>query len=110
MIEIETRTPPTQFEHGLQHGTPGTLTLDVRALEADLRSAVRGEARFGDGDRALYAADASNYRQVPIGVVLPLDAEDSVAAVAVCRRHGAPILARGGGTAIPGQSVNVAVM
>jgi FAD/FMN-containing dehydrogenase/Fe-S oxidoreductase len=71
---------------------------------------VAGEVRFDAGARAAYSADASNYRQVPIGVVLPRSMEDIVAAMAVCRTHGVPILARGGGTAQNGQSVNVAVV
>jgi FAD/FMN-containing dehydrogenase/Fe-S oxidoreductase len=80
------------------------------ALEAALRSALAGEVRFDAGARAAYASDASNYRQVPIGVVLPRSAEDIVAAVAACRAHDAPILARGGGTSLCGQTVNVAVV
>src|SRR5206468_6002150 len=59
------------------------------ALEADLRAAVEGEVRFDAGSRALYATDGSNYRQVPLGVVLPRDADDVVATVRVCRGHGA---------------------
>lgn len=55
------------------------------ALEAALRGAVSGEVRFDSGARAAYAADASNYRQVPIGVVLPRSAEDIIAAVAAAR-------------------------
>ena len=66
--------------------------------------------RFDDGARAAYSADASNYRQVPIGVVLPRSVDDIVAALAACREHGAPILARGGGTAQCGQGVNVGVV
>lgn len=84
--------------------------LDVAALEEDLRQCVRGEVRFDAGSRALYAADASNYRQVPIGVVIPRSSEDVVAAVAACRRHGAPVLSRGGGTGLCGQTCNVAVV
>lgn len=80
------------------------------ALEAALRAALQGEVRFDAGARAAYASDASNYRQVPIGVVLPRTAEDIVAAVAACREHDAPILARGGGTSLCGQAVNVAVV
>jgi FAD/FMN-containing dehydrogenase/Fe-S oxidoreductase len=83
---------------------------DPRALETDLRRAVRGEVRFDAGSRALYATDASNYRQVPIGVVVPRDVEDVEAAVAVCRKHGAPLLSRGGGTSLAGQCCNVAVV
>src|SRR5439155_17092150 len=78
--------------------------------EADLKQAVRGEIHFDRGARATYATDASNYRQVPIGVVFPRDADDVVAAVAVCREHGAPVLARGGGTSLAGQCCNVAVV
>ena len=89
---------------------PAPWTGDASALEADLRRAVRGEVRFDAGSRALYATDASNYRQVPIGAVLPRDAEDVEAAVAVCRRHGAPLLGRGGGTSLAGQCCNVAVV
>jgi FAD/FMN-containing dehydrogenase/Fe-S oxidoreductase len=84
--------------------------VDVDALAAALRRAVSGEVRFDAGSLAVYAHDASNYRQVPIGVVLPKTVDDIVAAVAVCREHGAPILPRGGGTAQNGQTVNVAVV
>jgi FAD/FMN-containing dehydrogenase len=80
------------------------------ALASELRVVVRGEVRFDAGTRALYATDASNYRQVPIGVVIPRDLDDVVEAVAVCRRHGAPILGRGGGTSLAGQCCNVAVV
>src|SRR5438128_804839 len=62
------------------------------------------------GSRALYATDASNYRQVPIGVVMPRDVDDVVATIALARKHGAPILARGGGTSLAGQCCNVAVV
>src|SRR5581483_9465945 len=80
------------------------------ALERDLRAAVKGEVRFDDGSRALYATDSSNYRQVPIGVVVPQDVEDAVRAIEVGRRHGAPLLSRGGGTSLAGQCCNVAVV
>ncbi|MBO0867789.1 MAG: FAD-binding oxidoreductase [Micromonosporaceae bacterium] len=85
-------------------------TVDTSALERQLRATVRGEVRFDTGSRALYATDASNYRQVPVGVVVPRDIEDVVAAVAACRRYGAPVLARGGGTSLAGQCCNVAVV
>jgi FAD/FMN-containing dehydrogenase/Fe-S oxidoreductase len=81
-----------------------------RELEEKLRGAIRGEVRFDPGARALYAVDASNYRQVPIGLVIPRDAADVEAAVAACRAFGAPILARGGGTSLSGQCCNVAVV
>jgi FAD/FMN-containing dehydrogenase/Fe-S oxidoreductase len=84
--------------------------VDARSLEARLRAAVRGEVRFDDGSRALYATDGSNYRQVPIGVVVPRSAEDVEATVALCREFGAPILGRGGGTSLTGGCCNVAVV
>ncbi len=74
-----------------------------------MKSRIEGEVRFDPGARALYAADASNYRQVPIGVVMPRSAEDIVQTIALCREHGAPILSRGGGTSLAGQCCNVAV-
>jgi len=80
------------------------------ALAAELATSLRGEVRFDAGSRALYATDGSNYRQVPIGVVLPRDASDVAATLAACRRHGAPVLARGGGTSLAGQCCNVAVV
>jgi len=83
---------------------------DSRRLEALLNDIVRGEVRFDDGSRALYATDASNYRQVPIGLVVPRDSADVEATVAACRAVSAPILARGGGTSLSGQCCNVAVV
>ena len=84
--------------------------LDASALEAALRRHLRGEVRFDSGSRALYATDGSNYRQVPIGVVIPRDKEDVLATVALCRDHRAPLLARGGGTSLAGQCCNAAVV
>ena len=86
------------------------VEVDRNALQAELRKTVRGEVRFGDGDRALYSTDSSNYRQVPIGVVVPRDRADVIAAVAACRKFGAPITCRGGGTSLAGQCCNVAVI
>ena len=81
-----------------------------KELEAELRARVRGEVRFDESSRALYSTDASNYRQVPIGLVTPRDAADVAIAVAVCREFGAPVLSRGGGTSLAGQCCNVAVV
>src|SRR5437773_12089212 len=86
------------------------VDIDVDALEAELRKNVRGEVRFSDGDRALYSTDSSNYRQVPIGVVIPRDRSDVITTVATCRKLGAPITCRGGGTSLAGQCCNVAVI
>ncbi|MGE3268594.1 MAG: FAD-binding and (Fe-S)-binding domain-containing protein, partial [Chloroflexota bacterium] len=80
------------------------------ALADELRASLEGEVRFDEGGRALYATDASNYRQVPIGVVIPRTTEDIVKTVAACRRYDAPVLPRGGGTSLAGQCCNVAVV
>ena len=86
-----------------------------RELESLLKQSLRGPnpselVRFDAGSRALYAADASNYRQLPIGVVYPRDAADVEAALAACRQVGAAVLPRGAGTSLSGQCVNVAVV
>lgn len=79
-------------------------------LERALQSAIEGEVRFSDGDKAIYAFDASVYRQVPIGVVIPKHADDVEAALTVCRRFDVPVLGRGGGTSLAGQGCNAAVV
>jgi FAD/FMN-containing dehydrogenase/Fe-S oxidoreductase len=87
-----------------------SAVVDASGLASALRRAVRGEVRFDNGSRALYATDGSNYRQVPIGVVIPRHVDDVVATVSLAREYGAPILCRGGGTSLAGQCCNVAVL
>src|SRR6266852_8440983 len=87
-----------------------STNIDAQALASELGSKIRGEVRFDDGSRSLYATDGSNYRQVPIGVVIPMDIEDVIQTVTTCRHFGAPILMRGGGTSLAGQCCNVAVV
>ncbi len=89
---------------------PKSSVTDASELAEALRARVRGEVRFDNGSRALYATDGSNYRQLPIGVVLPRDVDDVLAAIAACREFGAPLLCRGGGTSLAGQCCNVAVV
>ncbi|MGA5186234.1 FAD-binding and (Fe-S)-binding domain-containing protein [Streptomyces griseoincarnatus] len=84
--------------------------VDGPALEAELRARVAGEVRFDAGTRAAYSTDASNYRQVPIGVVVPRTVEAAQEAVAVCQEQGAPLLSRGGGTSLAGECCNTAVV
>ncbi|MCF2535416.1 FAD-binding oxidoreductase [Streptomyces sp. FB2] len=79
-------------------------------LERELRAAVRGEVGFDVMSRALTTMDASNYRRVPLGVVAPMDADDIAAALAVCREHRVPVVARGGGTSIAGQATGTGVV
>jgi FAD/FMN-containing dehydrogenase/Fe-S oxidoreductase len=79
-------------------------------LERQLRAAIRGEVRFDLASKALYATDASNYRHIPIGVVIPRDEADVIATVDLCKRFNAPILSRGAGTSLAGQGCNAAVI
>jgi FAD/FMN-containing dehydrogenase/Fe-S oxidoreductase len=92
------------------HGKPVDSFAPAAELEKELRRTVNGEVRFDRGSRALYAVDASNYRQVPIGLVVPRDDNDVIATVAACRKYGAPVLPRGAGTSLAGQCCNVAVV
>src|SRR3954454_6879277 len=99
--------------HEIGHGTlapEGVERIDRRALKRALRDAVKGEVRFDLGTRAIYSHDSSNYRQPPLGVVIPRDADDVVAAVAACHEHNAPVLPRGCATSLSGETTNVAVV
>ncbi|WP_407287615.1 FAD-binding and (Fe-S)-binding domain-containing protein [Streptomyces sp. BP-8] len=83
---------------------------EQRDLVKELAAAVRGEVSSTAADRALMTMDASNYRRVPRAVVAPRDADDVAAALRVCREHGVPVVARGGGTSIAGQATGVGVV
>src|SRR5690625_354020 len=67
---------PTSTRTTTELRTPAPEAVDAKALAAALERKVRGEVRFDAGSRALYSTDGSNYRQVPIGVVIPHDADD----------------------------------
>src|SRR5712671_4011728 len=92
------------------HAKPVDSFSQAAELENELKRVVKGEVRFDRGSRALYASDGSNYRQIPIGLVVPRDDEDVIATVAACRKYGAPVLPRGAGTSLAGQCCNVAVV
>ncbi|MCW5765938.1 MAG: FAD-binding protein [Phycisphaeraceae bacterium] len=95
--------PPTPLD------APATA-VDPAAIADRLRRRIRGQVRFGRHDRMLYATDASMYQVEPVGVVVPQDEADAVAAVIECADLGAPILPRGGGTSLAGQCTNHAVV
>ncbi len=82
----------------------------VSELTSTLEQRIQGEVRFDHASRGAYSTDGSNYRQIPIGVVMPKSVDDAIAAIAVCRQFGAPITSRGGGTSLAGQCCNVAVV
>ncbi len=79
-------------------------------LAQELAAVVRGAVRFDTASRAMWSADSSNYRHVPLGVVQALDADDVEATVATAKAHGVPLLPLGARTSICGQSVNEAVV
>jgi FAD/FMN-containing dehydrogenase/Fe-S oxidoreductase len=87
-----------------------TGDVDLVGLERALRAEVDAEVRFDMGSRGAYATDGSNYRQVPLGVVVPRHVEAGADALAVCSRFAAPVLSRGGGTSLGGQCTNTAVV
>jgi len=82
----------------------------VEALRRALEAEIKGEVRFSPGDRALYATDASNYRQIPFGAVLPKSVQDVIATVRLCNAHDVPVTPRGGGTSLAGQTCNTSVI
>ena len=106
----ERRHLPVLDDRRARRRPAGVDDLDLDSLERTLRRSVRGEVHFDAGNRAAYAHDSSNYRQSPLGVVLPEDPDDVLAVLAACREHGAPVLPRGGGTSLAGQTCNVAVV
>jgi FAD/FMN-containing dehydrogenase/Fe-S oxidoreductase len=104
------RDVPAKTDLGMPGPPRGSTRIDTAALKRALRSAVDGEVRFDPGSLAMYANDSSNFRQVPIGVVIPKTLDAVVAAHRVCAEFGAPVLNRGGGTSLSGETVNYAVV
>ncbi|MEV4442532.1 FAD-binding and (Fe-S)-binding domain-containing protein [Streptomyces sp. NPDC049577] len=82
----------------------------LHAARSALRDQVDGEIRFDAGSRGAYATDGSNYRQVPLGVVVPRSVNAGARVVRVCAEYGLPVLSRGGGTSLAGQCTNRAVV
>ena len=79
-------------------------------IEQALRGKLEGEVRFDRGSRILYSTDGSNYRQLPIGVVIPRHEGDVEAAILIARENSIPILARGGGTSLAGQATSAGLV
>ncbi|MDN5746996.1 MAG: FAD-binding protein [Pseudonocardia sp.] len=105
-----TATIPAHGDTRFRSGMSAVETINVKGLEGHLRRHVTGEVRFDRGSLAMYASDASNFRQVPIGVVVPKTLDDVVETVRACHRYRAPVLSRGGGTSLSGETVNNAVV
>jgi len=86
------------------------LTPKAEALRRALAARIQGEVRFDALTRGLYATDASNYQIYPLGVALPRDRDDVIAAVRICLEHEAPLTPRGAGTGLSGQAVGAGVI
>ena len=104
------RSFPTKSDPRVPGPPRGQRSVDITALSRDLRRALDGEVRFDAGSMALYANDASNFRQPPIGVVVPRTLQDVVETHRICARHGVPLVNRGAGTSLSGETVNYAVV
>ena len=85
-------------------------TSTSETLEAHLSDTLAGEVRFDLYSKALYSTDASLYQIQPIGVVIPRDSQDVIQTVQIASEHNVPILPRGGGTSLAGQSVGEAIV
>src|SRR5579872_2228832 len=103
LAAIDSQAPSQRFSNS-------SANIDAASLEKELSKRIEGEVRFDNASRAIYATDASNYRQVPIGVVVPKTQQDVIETVALCRKFQAPVLSRGGGTSLAGQCCNAAVV
>lgn len=111
LVHLRTLRESNRFDRqDREQHTRSIAGVDADALAEALRKSIQGEVRFDRGSRALYATDGSNYRQVPIGVVLPRDAADVIRTIQLAREFRAPLLSRGGGTSLAGQCCNVALL
>ena len=86
------------------------MTATAASFERNLRQSIRGDVAFDDVTRGIYATDASNYQILPVAVVVPRDEDDVRAAVEIAAAHGVPILPRGGGTSLAGQTVGASMV
>ena len=83
---------------------------DNAAFAVRLARNIKGEVLFDRASRGRYATDASIYQVEPVGVIVPETIDDVVAAMAIAREEGVPVLPRGGGTSQCGQTVNRALV
>ena len=83
---------------------------DLEHFVAAAPGRIRGAVDASATARGLFATDASNYRHVPAVVVTPLDVDDLVATIALCREHNLAVTLRGGGTSIAGNATGSGVV
>ncbi|HSU05804.1 MAG TPA: FAD-linked oxidase C-terminal domain-containing protein, partial [Acetobacteraceae bacterium] len=110
MNDIATLVPRSRTSPRPLAPPPKQYREAARELEAALKPQLGGEVRFDVGSRAAYSTDHSIYRAVPVGVIIPRDVQDVIATVAACHARGVPILGRGCGSSLSGQTCNVAVV
>src|SRR5947209_17832178 len=110
MAKASQVTVPAYADTRFAAGMSAVDKINAKGLERHLRRHLQGEVRFDPGSLAMYANDASNFRQVPIGVVVPRTLDDVVETVRACSRYRAPVLSRGGGTSLSCETVNNAVV
>ena len=91
-------------------GSNGALPFAAAALQNDLQRRIAGEVRFDAVSRMLYSTDASNYQIDPVGVVIPASRDDVLATIEIAARHRVPLLPRGGGSSLSGQTVGAALV
>jgi FAD/FMN-containing dehydrogenase/Fe-S oxidoreductase len=83
---------------------------DRGAIVEDLRRAGAGDVRSDRFNRLLYATDASLYQMEPVAVVFPTSAADVQNVLRVAAKARVPVMPRGGGTGLSGQTVNHAIV
>jgi FAD/FMN-containing dehydrogenase len=96
--------------NGRGPGSNGALSDVAASLQRELEARIAGEVRFDAVSRMLYSTDASNYQIEPVGVVIPASSDDVQAAIEIAARHRVPILPRGGGSSLAGQTVGAALV
>src|SRR5215469_803326 len=84
--------------------------ISSASILGELKRSIEGDVRFDKGTLTVYSTDASNYRQIPIGVIAPRHEGDVATALRIARENSVPILARGGGTSLAGQTTNAALV
>jgi FAD/FMN-containing dehydrogenase/Fe-S oxidoreductase len=110
---IESTVPPTQetarVALGLLHGP----TAGLEALATELAIGLSGGAAdvlIDRPQRLMYATDASIYEMEPVAIVFPRSQADIEHVVRVASARGVPMLSRGAGTSLAGQTVNHAIV
>ena len=109
-VQLKMPQPVTVNALKISLGNNPTFHPRLESFVQELNAQLNGEYDFSAAGVALYTSDASNYRQIPLGVVYPKTSDDVVYVTRLCREHGLPVLMRGGGTSQNGQCVNEAVV